>query len=227
MAAIQMPPASLWNVKADQNVDCWDCEHFQRYDGSEQPDDCAGECRKESPQAGSYTKELVSPTDWPVDGYFTYIPYGNTAWCAGFQRSLEQDIPPSPHEFSTQCPNTDPVTWTTPDSVRGDDMFNKKATEDTCWFCDHFQRQWEFPEREVAAEGCNGYCQHRPQPDYLTEEGFLPPGPPQAFILQSFPLFTKVQFSALTWCSRWERATHDVPAVPTGPGEIICESPQV
>lgn len=227
MAAIIMPPAASFNVKSDQNIGCWLCEHFQRYEGGEAPIDCAGECRKESPWAGNFTKELESPTDWPRDGYFTYIPFGNVAWCNGFQNSLEQNIPPSPGDASGDCLNTDPITWTVPQNVRNDRMFNKKITEDSCWFCDNFQRLYVDPSGQQAAEACKGYCQHRPQPDYHTEEGFIPDGMPSPFITEVFPLFTKITFSALTWCSKWERATHEVPPVPTGPGQIVCEEPAV
>lgn len=224
MAAINMPPAASFNIKADRNIGCWLCENFQRYDGGANPADCAGECRKESPWAGNHTKELMSPADWPRDGYFTYVPFGNVSWCNGFQASLEENIPASPGDDSADCPNTDPTTWTTPDSERNSAMFNKKATEDTCWFCDHFQRQWLDPGQQQPATACHGYCQHRPQPDYNTEDGFLPDGIPTPFILQVFPLFTKITYAPLTWCSRWERATQPVPDVPTA-GGTICQDP--
>lgn len=224
MGAIAIPPVADWSIKGDRNIGCWLCQHFQRYDDSETPADCAGECRKESPLANNHTLELVSPTDWPTDGYFTYIPNGNVGWCNGFQASLEEDIPPSPGASYQDCANTDPTAWTRPDDVRNSNMFNKKAIEDSCWYCDHFQRRYVDPGSVTADVGCGGYCQHRPQYDYSAADGGLPPGPPQDIFLRIFPLFSRIPYAPLTWCSRWERATQEVPPVPTV-GDTPCFEP--
>ena len=132
MGSIAIPPVSQWNIRAAENVSCWACEHFQRYDSGANPTDCAGECRKDSPWgANGYTVELITPVDWAFDGFFPCVPNGNVSWCNGFQRSLETDIPPSPGDESSDCSHTDPTTWTRPDNVRDANMFTKKPVTET------------------------------------------------------------------------------------------------
>lgn len=226
MAAIAMPPAADFNVKADKNVGCWTCEHFQHYGETSQNGQvqmCEGECRKQPPKAGAFRKDLEKPSDWPIDGYFTYIPFGNIAWCNGYQRALDtSQIPTSPGAHQSDCPHQDPLTWVPPDINRGPSQPNKKPIEETCWFCDHFQRLTETvpanPQAN-AAEYCHGYCQNAPQPDYTYQEGAVED---KDLAWQTFPLFTKIEYGPVTWCSRWERATHEVPPVPADSSQVVC-----
>lgn len=223
MAAIVMPPAADFNTKADKNIGCWLCQHFQRYDGRATPLDCEGECRMEPPRAGAFRKDLIKPSDWPIDGYWTYIPFGNVAWCNKFKRSLEENIPASPGDNSSDCPDTDPITWLIPEDQRTQDMFSKRSTQDSCWTCEAFQRLHKLDGQGpqiTGAEACKGYCQFNPQPDYNFQDGMVED---KDFTWQTFPLFTKVPYAPLTWCSRWERSTFEVPPVPVGPGQIVCE----
>ncbi len=225
MAAIAIPPVSEWSIKGDRNISCWLCDHFQRYDNVPSPPDCEGECRKESPQGkDGHTLDLTSPTDWPVDGFFPLIPNANVAWCNGFQRSLEENIPPSPGDTYQDCSHQDPTTWRRPDQERSSSMFTKKPVTESCWYCDHFQRRYVDPGSVNPAQGCGGFCQHRTQSPYTNEQGFIPPAPPQAFDQAKMRLFPRIPFAPLTWCSRFRRATQAVPDVPAT-GSIICAEP--
>lgn len=225
MASIAIPPVAEWNIKADRNISCWLCQHFQRYDGRGEPSDCGGECRKESPRgADGHQLELESPTDWPMDGYFHVVPNANVAWCNGFQASLEAGIPASPGAAYDDCSATDPTQWTRPDDIRSPAMFIKKAVEDSCWYCDHFQRRFEDSSGQSADSACGGYCGHKPQDPYQLQDGFLPPGPPTQMHTRTFNLLPRIGFAPMTWCSRWERATQAVPDVPESNG-VDCQTP--
>lgn len=215
MGSIAIPPVNEWNIRSAQNVGCWTCEHFQRYDDSSTPTDCAGECRKDSPMgANGYTVETISPTDWSVDGFFPAIPNANVCWCSGYQRSLEANIPPSPGDDYSDCANTDPTTWTKPDNVRNASMASKKPTAESCWACAHFQRRYLDPTSPPAGDGCGGYCMHMHQTPYRRELGYLPPAAPQQIQPNNFFLSPRIAYAPMTWCSRWERTDLTVPPVP-------------
>jgi hypothetical protein len=213
---------ATWNVKAADNIACWTCEHFQRYDDSDTPTDCEGECRKNSPQWMAadklYSCDPPPEEEKLQEGYFTFIPFGNTSWCNGYQRSLEDNIPPAP-ATKWDCPHQETKDFTTPFQVRDvPGPFNKKDVLDSCWYCTHFQR---FNEEESMENwACHGYCQIKPPQAWTLEFPFWA-GPNEC--MGTFFIFPWVRFAPRVWCSRWERnpRADELPAPPEQNG-VLC-----
>lgn len=208
-----------FNARASENMGCWLCEHFQRYDGGANPVLCEGECRKTAPRlsADVLTREMpVVESD--QEGYFTFIPFGNTAWCSGFQTSLEENIPPSPGDTMGDCPNQELDDFTDPKDVRvPPGPFNKKSVENSCWFCIHFQRMEENPNDNAA--GCTGLCCIQPPETWVKWD--TQPG----MFQEEYWHFGLIEYGPRVWCSRWKRVTHEVPDPPEF-GGVLCQDPE-
>lgn len=217
-----MPSVPSWNVKSGKNISCWACEHFQRYDNGAQPMGCEGECRKDPPTEANDIEVSGGATEHNVFGYFTFVPFGNTNWCSSFQRSLEQNIPanPAPAQIS-QCANQTYAVMTMPfdyqDNVQP--PISKKPIEESCWFCNHWQR-FNLDPSIPSPSGCSGFCMQdaawsatRWQRDFGTGE-----------VVERTHLSTLIKFGAFNWCAKWERNTElaSVPAVPDyGQGDCV------
>lgn len=226
-----MPSYAQWNTKAGQNVSCWLCEHFQRYDFQEQPESCEGECRKNPPQEArdvwNLSGGLPGDPQAIVFGYCTYIFFGNTAWCNGFQVSLEDNIPPSPGALSSDCLHTgyDEAIWPHVYNNTGPAPYSKKPIADSCWYCNHFQRRYTTPTDFIGQ--CAGYCHIKPPERFYNEEN-LPPQPPGETV-HNF-VYPLIPTAAFMWCSRWERHPDadqipDPPDAGTGPCDNLPTPP--
>jgi len=213
---------ATFNVKAGFNVSCWTCEHFQRYDDSPAPALCEGECRKDMPQFMAadtlYSCDPPPSIERLRESFFTFIPFGVSSWCSGYQRSLEPSIPPPPGGH-WDCPHQETRDFVNPYLARAvPGPFSKRPVEESCWYCTHFQR---FNEAETMENwACHGYCQIKPPQAYTTE---VPQwGSPVERYCQFF-IFPWVRFAPRVWCSRWERnpKANDLPAPPQQNG-VLC-----
>lgn len=208
-----------WNQRKDENLSCWMCEHFQRYDLDGSQSWCEGECRKSAPNNQSL--RFHNPNWFLADTFFPYIPWGNISWCSGFQASLEEDIPAPPAE-KDDCANQTRDDWVLPPEINTGNkkpIPNKKTTEESCWYCVHFQRQGEIPSA-TDPDYCKGYCRieppdtyYRVDPDWLAGKRNIDPS------------WVLIINSPLIWCSRWTRTTQVVPPPPEQDDEL-CGSGQ-
>ena len=203
---------------------CWYCEHFQRYavpvQGGGWTWQCEGECRKYPP----YTTPDKYHGDTGQVIYFgtTYsfwLTFGQLQWCSGFQRSLEQDIPDPP--AIGECNGPPVISSTTPpfyhDPARILAPFSKRPAEDSCWYCEQFQRLYEDPEG-APGQPCFGYCRIQPQDSYRHHGTGTGPEDVRSGFAQIF-------WSAQMWCNRWERSQTPVPPVPQNDG-VDCKNPE-
>ena len=211
---------AVFNVKEANNIVCWTCEHFQRYDDSENPILCEGECRLNPPQfmAADVSHRCDPPEQYARESYFAYTPYGNTSWCNRYKRSHEENIPPSPGGY-WDCPHQSVTTYVNPYDIRvPPGPFNKKTVEESCWYCTHFQRFHEAETMENWA--CHGYCHIQPMQAWTREvpTWISPPG-----CLNNFYNYPWVRFAPRVWCSRWERnpKANELPAPPEQDG-VLC-----
>ena len=185
----------FYNPKRDQNVYCWLCDHFQRFDPEREPENCYGECRLRPPKSlqvqepGLYLQEM-----WPV------ILDPKTTWCGSFERTLEANLPAPPEECWIFPCGPFEFEW---------DPWNKKEPENVmCWTCDHFARLWEHPEEESFGR-CDGFCRHEPPSPYAEYRYNTSPEVDGTLLGIQWPVSGK-----LHWCAKWERATHVVPPLP-------------
>lgn len=208
---------STWSRRLADNVSCWFCEHFQRFDATATPTNCEGECKKEAPRKAMLT---VHPTKdiWVNDSFWTFIPYGNVGWCSGFQRSLEDNIPPPPGTNINECATLDPEAWINPREVHIGNLApgpSKKSMLDSCWYCSHFQRQSE----EIGSnDDCHGYCQIAPPEDFTVDYPDYETAPRDLLMTMKWPY---IMWAPWNWCSRWERNRQTVEPPPDF-GGFVC-----
>lgn len=198
-----------WNVQEGRNISCWLCEHFQRYDETESPLLCEGDCRKDAPRLWREAYETVTPQPYDAVSYYTFIPHGNVQWCNGFQRSLEENIPPSPGSLTADCQNRDRNEWLLPNEFLASPSppWSKKPILDSCWYCAHFQRWYVDPSQEIPSLSCQGTCMIQPPESYYRETG-----PPYAAgNLENTFVPPLIWYGPYNWCNRWERTTLTVP----------------
>lgn len=190
-------------------MNCWLCEHFQRYDRSDEPTSCLGECRFKSfvgYQMGTTMEN--GGTEMSNIPNFPTVREGGLFWCANFQRSKEADIPPAPplqdsEEEEKNCANqpTIPDEWI----YFWNDPWNKKNLPgyvsdpkkgSSCWNCDSFQREGQAINY--------GTCRRTPPARFTSgmitsiqyyEEGYV----------------SRIRRANCIWCSEWSRARHTVP----------------
>lgn len=222
-----MGHTAFTNKNADRNIVCWNCEHFNPSRdpagppphgpppfakagiGPTETQYCNGECRK-NPPFNSWefiTGGVLAPT---ANGYFPFVPLGNTAWCSGFQRAV---IPlPAPVVSGAQnCTDLDPANWALPEVNNGIFTYRRVPAEDSCWYCEHFQ--W-LEMHEVFEPNCSGFCQQAPPVayHYPIPTGGPPPDPSQQY---HWPL---INYAYYKWCSKFERSTRPVPTPPSQNG---------
>lgn len=206
-----------WNKNEAKNIVCWQCEHFQRRDNTPGTQNCQGECRKNVPAWDGDMRNDVQAADGTKFGVFAFVPFGNTTWCNGFQKSLEDNIP-AVADGRANCADQDWADWETPfiNMYGIAPRLSKKSMLDSCWYCENFQRD---PENQGPGQNCGGYC-------------FL--APPTPFVRTSIDYGTMVvqdinnanaqpfiQNSAWMWCSKWERSIDAVPDPPEDSG-VVC-----
>jgi hypothetical protein len=134
-----------------------------------------------------------------VDAFFAFIPFGNTSWCSGFQRSLEENIP-SVVSGKSNCDKQSWADWNTPWDIdqAGAPMEIKKPIEETCWYCEHYQ-----VVDDAINPTCNGSCMIGPPDGYLNENYDTGGGINRIGFSRLFP---RVNYAAWKWCSKWERS---------------------
>jgi len=198
----------LWNKLDDENISCWACEHFQRY-YVQGENLCEGECRKYPPYTSRALYAQGSGAAIGDDVRFPFwLQYGVTQWCSGFQRSLEANIPAPPDVGNCNGPPI--LAAITPPQYQDINLaakpFSKKPVEESCWYCQHFQRKIEDLENPYQTP-CRGWCRIQPQDSYV--DRFLTTTPED---WQSG--FVVIIWSTSMWCNRWERSRLPVPAEP-------------
>lgn len=209
----------VWNKKADANVVCWLCEHFQRRDNTGGTQNCQGECRKKPIGPGGLLRNNTEDSNGDLDGAFAYVPYGNTTWCSGFQASLEENIP-DVVEGKANCADQSIDDWQSPrdNMTAAAPRLNKKTMENSCWYCEHFQRT---PEDSPSGTPCVGFCFIDPIPSFQRENANWGTGGND--VMDYYWSETQMQNSAYFWCSRWERSRQEVPDPPEQ-GGLPCGS---
>jgi len=191
------------NSKADKHVNCWLCDHFQRYDRSSSPQSCVGECRYNAPDgiiSGNFGGAGISEFR-----FFPVIEDSPNVWCAKFERTREKNLPPVPPQtdiHGTQsCENSAvlPDEWETFFFA----PWNKKILPGyvdepkngiSCLKCDNFQI--ENPDR-----GDSGYCRFHPPGSYRFGDALAN----FTDIQSSWAPFSS---SHCYWCSQWQRHTY-------------------
>lgn len=209
-------PWPYTNKKASENVVCWTCEHFQRYDDTPGTTNCQGECRKGPPAVTEASvKNFTTTITGEVEAFFPFLPFANTTWCSGYQRSLEASIP-SVVQGRSNCAAQDWDDFHTPfDQYSTDPPFaRKKDILESCWYCEHFQNEIDPP-----SDFCYGYCMLRPPWDYDNENYDFGAGVSRVGIAHTPPL---IRYAAWIWCSKWERARAAVSAPPQS-GGVPCK----
>lgn len=193
----------MFNSKAAENVSCWFCEHFQRYDAGPEPSGCIGECRLKafiSGSSGATTGnggESVQETP-----FFPVISQGVQFWCSSFQRTREKNLPPAPaqDEENEVCLEEAVI----PDDVQEfrSSPWSKKLLigyvsepikGSSCQNCDHYQG-----ERETGSD--RGECRKYPLARYV--EGVFPVDVSYYKIGKNVRIGT----AHCWWCSEWTRS---------------------
>jgi len=217
---------SFANKNADRNIVCWQCEHFNPSRDPAGPPPhapfkaggapaetnyCNGECRK-NPPLNSWEFIIGGVPTTPANGYFPFIPLGNTAWCSGFQRAVVP-LPAAVVSGATNCTDFDPATWALPEVNNGIFTYRRVPAEDSCWYCEHFQSM-SGPGQTPVPGSCRGFCQQAPPMGYShpIPTGGAPPDPSQQYH------WPTIEYAFYKWCSKFERSTRPVPAPPSQNG---------
>lgn len=208
----------IWNKNEDENQVCWLCEHFQRRDNTEATQNCQGECRKEPMEWSAEVRNFTKDSGGEITAAFAFVPFGNTTWCSGFQRSLEDNIP-AVVEGKANCADQLFDDWETPwDNMTSPaPRLNKKTIEETCWYCEHFQRADEVVS---SGQSCLGFCNINPPRNFMQENYQTDVGINNIGFDFLNPMF---QNGGWLWCSKWERSRSDVPDPPEF-GGVPCKS---
>lgn len=213
-------PYPSWNKNEGANVVCWLCEHFQRRDNTPGTSNCQGECRKSPLERSAGARNDTADSNGEVKSAFAFVPFGNTTWCSGFQRSLEENIP-LVAEGKDNCADQGWADWVTPheNMTFSPPRLNKKSIEDTCWYCEHFQRD---PENQGSGALCSGFCCIDPPLDFQVENvDWTGTGFNRIEYAWEWPM---LQNAAYMWCSKWERSREPVPDPPEQ-GGVPCQAP--
>lgn len=205
-----------YNIKADLNVDCWHCEHFQRYDKGTNPQSCAGECRRYS--ALIFQQGIMVEVDHLANKWWPVIENAQAAWCGEFVRTREKNLPPVPPlDEDDECEErlVLPDAWQ--DFWYQGNYWNKKiesgyvdeAKDGVCCFnCDHWNPLGSTPGIT------DGSCRRRPPGIYYEQ-------------FQPQPLWYNESWGnyamnfLCVWCSEWTR-TRTPRGEPLGGWEDRC-----
>ena len=207
-----------WTIKP--SVNCWTCDHFQRFDEKEEPKSCAGECRKNPPLG---FLDNTNMTDWYQ---FPVVIAGPLHWCGSWQRTTETPLPPtptySPPVLKAQNPQNGEFkfcfsrqVFDFPDDFEDWIPWNRKLKENiSCWHCDHFQR---VEQKIVPTSDCAGECRKNP-PAPVVQRKVL-----TTSILLGFcvPIF----FGPLYWCGDFQRSINEIPPIPEKDGKLCGLNP--
>jgi hypothetical protein len=200
------PPS--WNKNAAANVSCWQCENFQRYQ-DQGTDLFEGECRKGPPVTQRSIYDETGAQLGDDERYPFWLQWSPTQWCSGFQATLEANLPDPP---ALQDCNGPPILAAiTPPQYQGAGIsskpWSKKPVEESCWHCEHFQRERE--DLQTPGVGpCRGWCRISPQDSYV--DRFWGAATNEDW--QS--AFVSILWSTSMWCNRWERSRLPVPPEP-------------
>lgn len=220
-----------WNVKADKFVNCWRCDHFQRFDSKENPTLCVGECRRLAPRGWLEDEDYIDEYGWP------FIWAGPIYWCSFYEPTTERPVPnypsappqppPSPPQQAaeggvgivTYCYQGQEFEFPDDYYLWQVSPWNRKLSQNvSCWHCDHFQRYFEDPsDIPQGQEPCKGECRKNP-PESIIRRGI----PHHSTMIwdwmrgYSRPLL----LGAKRWCSEFERSTRPVPPIPTFDNEL-------
>ena len=183
------------NKKTNQK--CWNCDHFQRYEDSEQPQTEYGECRRK-PLNTQYGQ--IGSDSWV--GWWPFIEQGTNFWCGSWQHSVQPV--PDPPEFPR------PPIW--PDVWEQWTPWNKKESQNVeCWNCNHFQP--DSPTKSLLGE-----CRRLPPPEVID----IQIAPNLDVTLQGVK--TKI-CGDTRWCGMWEASEEPVPDKPSLPGSCFDKPP--
>lgn len=196
--------------KNAENVCCWKCQHFQRYDSQagteQQTGSCAGECRYQAPVPAVSSVQTTNGQNTAYkNGQFPVIQDGGREWCGNFARSLEKNLPPVPPQDSNgNCiyqPKW-PDDWVTFNTSPWSKMLKAGYTATPghgsvcCFNCDHFAHQTNIYKGEVTRAGnCKrntpriGYSGNDYDGNSIFEAGVFP----------------YVRDAVCEWCSEYER----------------------
>lgn len=212
------------NSKASVNVNCWVCDHFQRYERGDEPASCMGDCRFNLPSGNIFSgqlddKDITAAIPW------TLIQESPFLWCGKFQRSKEKNLPPAPPSQDNACLTTDalPFDW----ELFNSNPWNKKIGPGyvdapqkgvACWNCDNWQAL--TPHRNTL-----GLCRAKPPRPFIFGAAL-----DKVFWVESN--FARFNRGACEWCAQWQRALHDVPdPLPNwdcpAAEQIILENPPI
>lgn len=176
-------------MNSKKNQKCWNCDHFQRYEEGDEPQDAWGECRK-MPLQSKYSTNGGSPY---CEHWWPFIDNAIDFWCSEWQKTV-QPIPPEP--TAPRIPQW-PTVWEewTP--------WNKKDPMHVeCWNCNHFQPT--APTKSLLGE-----CRKFTVPQVVD---FDLCGSATG-ILKG----TKSKICGdVRWCGAWERLEGEVPDKPAG-----------
>lgn len=199
----------MTNVKSNENVVCWNCQHFQRYDESDTPTACIGECRFKPIGCYKSGEETTNGTN-PLyrANNFAVVKDGSQMWCGNFERSLEKNLPPMPPHNDDSCN----AQYTLPDDWQNfqNSRWNKQLKTGyvstpskgsvCCWNCDHFNPK----DASSEPSSRSGTCRRDPPCPYETGDN-----PNSYWMCGEFP---SMPDAVCNWCSQWERARHTIAA---------------
>lgn len=210
-------PYPYWNKNEAANVVCWLCEHFQRRDSTPGTQNCQGECRKEPIDFGGLLRNDTQDSNGDLNGAFAFVPFGNTTWCSGFQMSLEDNIP-DVVSGRNNCSDQSVSDWLSPrdNMTNNAPRENKRPMDETCWYCEHFQRS---PEVQGSGTPCTGFCQINPPKPFLHENSDWTGGGNNR--MEYWYSEQYMQNAAWFWCSKWKRSRLEVPDPPEF-GGVVC-----
>lgn len=180
------------------NQHCFNCASFQPYLPGQQPAKNNGECRFE-PQVG-VLEYSITPTKF--NQFWPYINDGDNFWCSKWKMSQLDEIVPA----SSPTPGVFPDDW---GAFRGTPWNARESLNQSCWNCNHFQRDYSLP----LQPGQNtGQCRKTSPPAVLN---LVVAGvPPTDDLLESL----KFSYEGSDYfCSCWEHARGDVPDDPGPP----------
>lgn len=178
------------NSKTNQN--CLSCAHFQPYEETFPVETPNGECRYKPQNGQLHGAAETFDQRWP------YIADGEDFWCSTWKKTDLGTVTQSGQRapsFPTDYTNFHINPWN-----------RRSAMNQSCWNCNHWQREYPLP---LEPGQSTGECRKLPPPSVLEFDDNV-----ESFIGESMKW---VYYGNLYWCSCWEHAEGDVPAVPPAP----------
>jgi len=163
-------------------------------------------------------EEIETSSEYNRWCYFTFIFWGNVAWCSGFQASLEENIPASPGSLANNCANSiyDGAILPRDFQAQNTPPWSKRPEQESCWYCNHWQPK--YPDQSIQQnDPCAGFCQKDPQWSSSWQTDRFP----SITVEEQFPVWTYIQYGPRNWCGKWERNPGEV-ADPPNFGQGLC-----